>query len=110
MNAYAFNGTSWSLSYTLDSGTGINGLAVDFNGDSPVLYATTEDGKKLIEITDTGSGSAAASLLASVDGTTEAFRGVDFVPQAVPEPSTFAILGAGAAILLYNRRKSAGCC
>jgi hypothetical protein len=100
---YDFNGTSWVSSYTLDSGTGINGLAVNFSGADPLIYATTEDGTKLIEITDTGSGSA-ANVLDTVSGTTAAFRGLEFAPESVPEPSTFAMIGWGAALLWGFRR------
>ncbi len=93
---YDFNGTSWSLTYTLDSGTAMNGLAVDFSGANSLIYSTTADGKILDEITDTGSGSA-ANTLATVDGTTEAFRGLEFTPVVAPEPSTLALIGLGLA-------------
>jgi len=102
---YDFSGGSWTLSYTLDSGTGMNGLAVDFSGTDPLIYATTESGKKLIEITDTGSG-ATANTLATVDGSTEAFRGVDFTPQLVPEPSACALMLMGLAGLWDLHRRN----
>ena len=100
---YDFAGGSWGLTYTLDSATGMNGLAVDFSGTDPLVYATTEDGKTLLEITDSGSGSV-ANTLATVNGTKTAFRGLDFAPQAVPEPSTLAMIGLGAATLWGFRR------
>jgi len=88
------------LSYTLDGGTGMNGLAVDFSGTHPLIYATTEDGKNLIEITDTGSGSIANTLATA--STYEAFRDLEF---AVPEPSTLALAGMGLAALWgFTRR------
>jgi PEP-CTERM motif len=99
---YDFSGGNWTLSYTLDSGTGMNGLAVDFSGSDPVIYATTEDGTKLVEISDTGSGST-ADVLASVDGTTKAFRGLSFAP--VPEPSTLALAGMGGLFALWQLRR-----
>jgi hypothetical protein len=104
---YSFNGTAWVLNYTLDSGTGINGLAVNFSGANPEIFATTESGKHLIEITDTGSGSTATTL-ASVDGTTEAFRGLSFAPgsSVVPEPSVIGLLGLGFAGLYGKIRRS----
>lgn len=99
---YDFSGGSWTLSYTLDSGAGMNGLVVNFSTADPEIYATTEDGTQLIEITDSGSGST-VNTLATVDGTTEAFRGLEFAP--VPEPSTFAMLGLGAMVVSSFYRK-----
>jgi len=90
------------LSYTLDSGTGMNGLAVDFSGANPVIYATTESGTSLITITDTGAGSAATTL--GTAAANEAFRGLEFAPQAVPEPATIALAGCGLAALWGFRR------
>ena len=101
---YDFTAGSWALTYTLDSATGMNGLAVDFSGANPLVYATTEDGKSLLEITDTGAGSV-ASTLASVNGTKEAFRGLEFTPEAVPEPSILAMTGLGLAAMLGFRRE-----
>jgi len=100
---YDFIAGSWALTYTLDSATGMNGLAVDFSGANPLVYATTEDGKSLLEITDTGAGSL-ASTLASVNGTKAAFRGLEFTPEAVPEPSILAMTGLGVVTMLGLRR------
>jgi hypothetical protein len=102
---YDFGGGGWTLSYTLDSGTGMNGLAVNFSGTDPLIYATTESGKKLIEITDTGSGSI-ANTLATVDGSTKAFLGLEFTPQPVPEPSACALIGMGLAGLWSFQRRN----
>ena len=102
---YDFSGGSWTLSYTLDSGTGMNGLAVNFNGTDPLIYATAEDGKNLIEITDAGPGST-VNTLATVNGSTEAFRGLDFTPQPAPEPSACALMGMGLAGLWGLRRRN----
>ena len=90
------------LSYTLDSGTGMNGLAVDFSGANPVIYATTESGTSLIEITDTGSGSIASTLATAAANTS--FRGLEFAPQAVPEPATLALAGLGLTAWFGLRR------
>ncbi len=99
---YDFSGSSWSLDYTLDSGTGMNGLAVDFSGVNPIVYATTESGTSLIEITDTGAGSAATILATAAAN--EAFRGLEFAPQPAPEPSVLALAGLGLTSLFGVRR------
>jgi hypothetical protein len=100
-----FNGTSWSLSYTLGVGNsvGARGLAVDFLGGNTIIYATTSEGSgnRLVSILDAGAGSPFATL-ATAPGN-EIFRGLDFV--TVPEPSTYALLGAGAVGLLLARRR-----
>lgn len=101
---YTFNGTGFSLSYTLGtgaSGIGARGLAVDFSGANPVLFATTAEGtaNRLIEISDTGIGSSATTLATAPAN--EIFRGVDFT---VPEPTT-GIWVLGALALLISRRK-----
>jgi hypothetical protein len=109
---WTLSGGTWSLAYTLGTGTGstvgARGLAADFSGANPVIFATTAEtaADRLISITDTGAASAATTLATSP--TNEIFRGVDFVPVAVPEPST-AILAGLAAIGLAacgRRRRS----
>jgi len=102
---YDWNGTAWALTYTLNTGGtgGARGLAVDFSGLSPVLYATTVEGNnnRLITITDIGGASVETDLATA--GVNRAFRGLEFAP--VPEPSTFALLGFGVAGLLVSRRR-----
>jgi hypothetical protein len=100
-----WNGTAWALTYTLSSGGtgGARGLAVDFSGANPRVYATTTEtaNNRLIEITDTGASSAETDL--ALSGTVKAFRGLEFTP--VPEPSTLVLAGLGAMSLLRFRRK-----
>jgi hypothetical protein len=104
-----FNGSAWSLTYTLGTGAaniGARGLAVDFSGLTPVIYATTAEAtaNRLITITDTGSSSTAATL-ATASGN-EIFRGLEFTPT-VPEPSALALAGLGfvaAAVLRRAKR------
>jgi hypothetical protein len=98
------NGISgWGFAYSLSLGTnGAFGLAVDFSGANPIIYATSANGTNLFDIVDTGS-TATGTLLATANAN-EAFRGVDFAPQPAPEPSTFALAGCGLAALVGFRR------
>lgn len=101
------SGTTWTLAGTFNSlsGTsGARGLAVDFSGTNPVLYATTTD-NRLVSLTDAGNFAAAADILATA-GTNQAFRSVVFSP--VPEPATVglvaaAVLGGGALLRRYRQ-------
>jgi len=102
---------TWTLSYTLlnngTTTTGVRGLAgyVDGSGNA-VLFGTTSiasSANTLITVTDTGAGSALTTLATAPAST--AFRGVEFLPSVVPEPSTIVLLSLGAVGLLLRRRK-----
>jgi hypothetical protein len=100
-----FNGTSWSLTYTLGTGAaniGARGLAVDFSGLTPVIYATTAEAtaNRLIAITDTGAASLATTLATA--SSNEIFRGLEFTP-VVPEPSVAALAGIGLTLAIAAR-------
>jgi hypothetical protein len=98
-------GGNWTFDYSLSLGTnGADGLAVNFSGANPTIYATSANGQSLFDIVDTGS-SATGTLLDSA-AANEAFRGLDFSPQAVPEPSTVALAGLGLAGLMAFRRRN----
>jgi hypothetical protein len=100
---FIFGGSTWSLAYNFtDPSTGSEayGLAVDFSGANPILYWTSPT--NIWQATDAGAGVAGTSILTS--GTDYAFRGLDFAPQAAPEPSTFALAGFGLATLVGFRR------
>jgi hypothetical protein len=102
-----FNGTSWSLTYTLGTGAaniGARGLAVDFSGVTPVIYATTAEAtaNRLITITDTGVASAATTLATA--GANEIFRGLEFTP-VVPEPSVAAIACVGLLLAVARGQR-----
>jgi hypothetical protein len=101
------SGTTWTLSYTwntISAGSGggtftARGLAVDWSGANPVVYATTTatSNNKLISINDLGSGSQATVLDAA--GVNMVFRGV----VLIPEPTTGALLGLGLLLFLSRR-------
>lgn len=89
-------GTSWTLAGVFSNLSGTNGargLAVDFSGANPVLYATTTD-NRLVTVTDFGSNFADAATVLATAGTNTAFRGVTFSP--VPEPTTAVLVGTAA--------------
>lgn len=95
---WTFDGSVWALSYTLGTGVaniGARGLTVDFSGANPVIYATTGESSanRLIQITDTGAGSAATTIATAPTNT--AFRGVAFAPAAaVTTPSVTLALSS----------------
>lgn len=99
---------TWSLSYTLlnngTTTTAVRGLAgtVDGNGDA-VLFGTT--GSALITVTDTGVSAVATTLATATLNT--AFRGVEFLAQPVPEPSSMALAALGGLALFgwHSRRR-----
>lgn len=104
---YTNNGTTWTFSYRLGtgvSGTGARGLAVDWAGPNPVIYASTSDNtffgnpsNRLIRIVDTGNGSPATTLASA--NTNSSFRGVAFAPYGWPPLITdFAITNLGARL------------
>ncbi len=85
------NGSVWLMSYAFSGLTniGARGVAVDFNGASPVIYATTAEstGNRLVSITDTGMVSATTALATA--GINQIFRGVAFAPTGAPAPRLF---------------------
>ena len=127
LGKWTYNGTSWSNSWsllvgasgtsTLQSGTGvgfagIRGLAGTYDSVlGASLYATTTEtsNNRLISIFDTGTTTPSTYTTLQSSGSNFAFRGVDFSPVAVPEPSTFAIAAVatlGMAGLIRRRRRA----
>ena len=90
-----FNGTAWMMSYAFTSLTnvGARGVAVDFSGAQPVIYATTAENStnRLVSITDTGAKSAATTLATA--GVNQIFRGVALAPDAGLAPQFFSASG-----------------
>jgi hypothetical protein len=106
---WTFGGSSWSLSYTLDSGVDFDWVTANFSGANPVLYASSlannSTGNSIYTITDTGSGSAATILdtISASSSDSGDFDGVVFVPT--PEPSVFALAGLGLLLCIGNWRR-----
>ncbi len=92
---WEFNGSTWSLAYTLNTGFGSLGpryITGDFSGANPVLYVTsnddTFDNNHLIKVVDTGAGSAGTTLANA--GANQTFRGLHFGPvvnTVLPRPT-----------------------
>ena len=102
---WTYNGTAWVFQYSLPTvGVGADGLAVDFSAANPIIYATSADGTSLFDLTDTGSSST-PSLLDTASAN-EAFRGLEFSPTNVPEPTTLALAGMGLTALWGFARRN----
>jgi len=96
---FTLSGGTWSLAYNITTSvTGLTGVAVNFSGANPVVYAVNPT--TLYSFTDLGSGGAMSSIATA--GTNTAFRSIEIVPT--PEPGTFGIILLGAAILTLRRR------
>ena len=99
---WVFTGTSWNLAYTFTAtAQGARGLAVNFSGSNPVIYATTSDasGNQLVSIVDGGSlGTSTITTLATATNTNTIFRGVAFTPTAAASCTTPTINVNSASI------------
>ncbi|HEU4326790.1 MAG TPA: CARDB domain-containing protein [Roseiflexaceae bacterium] len=98
LQKWTFNGSTWTLAYTLSSGLagGLRGLT-GISGANPVLYATTADASanKLVTITDTGAGAAFTTLATAPTNTI--FRGVALAPVAPQPDLAVAVSGPATA-------------
>ncbi len=85
---YTNNGSAWFSNYTLPTistaNVGARGLAVDWSGPNPVIYATTAENStnRIIRIVDTNSAATAVTLATALTNT--AFRGLAFTPMNSP--------------------------
>jgi hypothetical protein len=97
-----FNGSAWTLSYAFAGITnvGARGLAVDFSGANPVIYATTAEAtaNRLVSITDTGAAAPVTTLATA--GVNQMFRGLSFAPNAGLVPQSFHAAAATNGIAL----------
>jgi hypothetical protein len=95
---YVKSDGAWKLAYNfsipqnipaaLNHETGCFGLAVDFSGAAPVIYATTTEGyagsvnsNRVVRIVDTNA-TAVVTTVAQATSANIAFRGIDFTPEA----------------------------
>jgi hypothetical protein len=103
---YVKTGNAWKLAYNfaipqnipaeLNHDTGCFGLAVNFSGPAPIVYATTTEGygggvnsNRVVRIVDTNA-TAVVTTVAQAPGENIAYRGIDFTPEqaapATPKP------------------------
>ena len=105
---WTFNGSTWAKQFTFGSSVntasnnltaGCRGLAVDFSGTHPVIYATTADTTtKVITITDNSaftdtSDSADQAVILAVANNNTAFRGVALAPPSTSLATAPSITG-----------------
>jgi hypothetical protein len=94
--AYMFTATNLGTLSQPSANQGIFGIAVDFSGTNPVIYATTMESadssgdvcsNRLISIVDTNNPGTnmVVTTLAVANGALEGFRGLDFTPDLRPE-------------------------
>jgi hypothetical protein len=92
-------GGTYDFAYRITtSATGLRGIGV-VGGK---IYATTDTGKNIFEITDGGSAALSSFSSIATAGTNENFRGL----EVVPEPASFAVLGLGLLGLAVRRKRS----
>ena len=95
---YVKTGDTWKLAYNFtipqnippkeNHAAGCFGLAVDFRGPAPIVYATTTEGygntvnsNRVVRIVDTNA-TAVVSTVAQSPSADIAFRGITFTPEA----------------------------
>lgn len=95
---YVKSGDAWKLAYNFtipqnipakeNHAAGCFGLAVDFSGAAPIIYATTTEGyngsvnsNRVVCIVDTNAN-ATVTTIAQSPSVEIAFRGIDFTPEA----------------------------
>lgn len=112
------SGSTWSLAYTLGTGTasiGAYGLVVDYSGSVPVLYATTFEsaGNRIIKITDNGTlASAVVTTLVTATYNVH-YKGITFAPVASGTPvvnltvSSDTASEAGMSVITVTANSSA---
>jgi hypothetical protein len=96
---------TWTLNNTVAAASALMDFTATLNGATVDIFAVTAT--DLFSLTDTAgynaniSGTFGSSLFNA--GSNFAFRGIDFAP--IPEPSTWAMLAGGLAVLILLRRR-----
>jgi hypothetical protein len=97
-----YTGGAWAMSYAFAGITniGAHGVAVDFSGAYPVVYATTAEAStnRLVSITDTGAASTVTTLATA--GENQVFRGVALTPNTGAVPQFFSSARNGSNFTL----------
>ena len=99
---WAYNGSTWALLYTLDSGltSGIRSIVVDWSTPRATIYGTNNDsymkdmpGNKIVAVTDNDSTSEFTAL-ATAD-VNFMFRGIALAPEAAASTTIYTFTGDG---------------
>jgi len=94
---YVKSGGAWKLAYNIaipqtipasdNHAAGCFGLAVDFSGANPIIYATTTEGysgaansNRVVRVVDTGAN-ATVTTIAQSTSTNIVYRGLEFTPN-----------------------------
>ena len=99
---WVYNGTTWTLLYTLDSGltSGIRSIVVDWSTPRATIYGTNNDsymkdmpGNKIVAVTDNDSTSEFTAI-ATAD-INFMFRGIALAPEAAASTIIYSFTGDG---------------
>ncbi len=99
---WTYNGSTWTLLYTLDSGltSGIRSIVVDWSTPRATIYGTNNDsymkdmpGNKIVAVTDNDSTSV-FSAIATADANFM-FRGIALAPEASTSSTIYTFTGDG---------------
>ncbi len=116
---WIFDGGRWFKIYTINlSGSSafpFQSLTGQYVGDDFVMYGINNAGQ-LCSITDTGTGGTSSVSVLASSAMYTAFRGVEFVPTALPgvapaplpsAAASMSTLGLACALLLKQRKRAA---
>ena len=106
---YTFDGLVWSSTGSVAGLTGVTGLAVDFGLTSDSIFAVTPTTLFGVSYSIGSTTFGTPNTLASA-GVNFAFRGLEFSPTVIPEPSAFAAIAGGlalAGVIVGRRRRTA---